>query len=251
MPKFCANCGSPLQEGQACTCQQQKASVQSDYAIPKEGPSELVLFLKGMLELFKSFIKKPTLIVKMAAQKQDYKAGLFYLGLQSLITAIFVILVVSRITNAVSSSFGLLGGILGGSLFDYYFDYYDVPYFSIFLKVFIYTAVQFFLLSGLIFGSNKLLTKNQSSYKALIAAMGVASIPATAMLLISIPMVFVSFSLVIYFAVFAILSTLILNFVAVKETLGVSEDRSFYILVISNIIYYFLIFKVGIGLISG
>lgn len=246
MPKFCAECGSSLEEGQVCACRQ-AASIQTGYAIPKEGPSELVVFFKGMFELFKSFVKKPTLITKMAAQKQDFKAGLFYLGIQSLITALFATLVIGRVTNAISGSLGILGGFLGGG----FYGLYDVQYFGVFIKVFAYTAIQFFLISGLVFGVGKVVYKTNGCFKALIGAMGVASIPASVMLLVGMILIWVLPSMVIYFIILAILSTLLLNFIAVRETLGASEDRSFWILIISNVVYYFIVFNMGIKFIVG
>lgn len=249
MAKFCTNCGKPLTEGQQCECFQNTVSSDTNISMDSQQSAnaqnnqtnDIVAYLKAMYAFGISFIKSPSSMIKLVAQKEDFKIGLFFLGLQAIATSLLAMLMLNRAAKATIDFFGGLGSLLGMAFRG---NGPKIPYFSIFFKDVIFIAIQFFALACIIFVISKFLFKGKGFFKALIGVLGVATIPLSVTLLASLILVFISFKLVLYVVIFSIILTMLLNVFGIKETFRISDDRVVYSLTLSYLVYYFLLFTI-------
>lgn len=249
MSKFCIHCGKQLEEGQECDCQAENnaaepkpADVQQAVSAPNppQNGGGTLDFVKNMFKFSVEFLKDPIGHIKTVAQNEDYKVGLFFVGLQALATAILLLI-------AIEKASGLLGSVLGdlGRLLDLGGYRRDIPYFSIFIKVLLIVIAQFFLTAGIFYGLGKLLFKGTGSFKAIMGAMGVATIPTTIIVLFSIiavPVITMTFlKIATYLFVFSASIAALLNFVAAREALKITESKMVYLIPTGYIIYTFIV----------
>jgi len=267
MAKFCSFCGSALVEGKTCACRelvtsnvasqqpqqfqqqtqqyqqqpqqyqqqplqyQQQAQQQAYVVIAKE--NEFGKFCKNMFELFKNFMKSPSSMIKLVGKNQDFKAGMFFGLIQSILASFTIILFIKQEVG-IFINLSAFGHLLS-------FGGYDIPYVSIFFKTFGFMLVQFFLLAGIIFGISKIF-KGGDSFKGLMGVIGVASIPISIALLASMLFVFIYPSLIVCLILFGFFMSLFAGVVGVAEALQIDENKITYVIAISYVGYYMIIF---------
>lgn len=237
MDKFCPYCGKELAEGVQCDCQQGQATQKASYSTANKQSNsasqqtEFVLFMKNIWALVKGFIKNPVKSVIAAVKNENFAAGLFFAGIQALVTALVVIILAKRV----------FGFLFDSSSFLSDFVEVDVPYLQIFLKVFITTAVQFFLLIGIIFVVCRVAVNNSCTFKVLISAVGLSTLSMTLSWVAALIIGSIVPSLFTVIISFGIVLSIILNYVAIRESYGLNEDKTAYILSVSYLLHFLII----------
>jgi len=241
MDKFCPNCGKELTEGVPCDCRQQtQAAQQASYSTANtqgnaaSQQTEFVLFMKNIWNLIREFLKNPVKSVVDAAKKGNYVAGLIFAGVQALVTALVVLILGKRV-------FSFL--FYRKLFFDDFEDLinFKVSYAEIFFKVFAITAVQFFLLIGIIYVICRLLITNSNKFLALMSAVGLSSISMTLSWLAALIIGAIVPSLFPVIISFGFVLSIILNYVVIRESYGLTEDKAAYIMSVSYLVYFLII----------
>mgnify|MGYP000865444229 CR=1 FL=1 len=244
MSKFCTNCGRPLDEGAICNCLKMQAEEEMTFnsgnLSAQSGTftqqNDFKQFFESMWSIVKMFAKNPIDTIVNTAKTDDIKVGLFFVGVQALIASLTAIILVNRIS---SSIFGLLFGTM--SLFG---SRFDISYFSIFIKVILAVAVQYFLLIGLFYLGSKFIAKKTGSVKTLMATLGISTIPMTASLLVSLVVGLIVPMVIFYIMIFGIVCSIMLNYISLRESYEISENKAAYIVPLSYLVYFFLILGV-------
>jgi len=245
MSKFCTNCGKPLVEGTICSCigmqaEEEMAFTSEDMSVQSSAftqQNDIKQFLESMWSLVKMFAKNPINSIVNTAKTDNFKVGLFFAGVQALIASLAAVILVNRITSSIT-------GILFGSMSLFGNRSVDIPYFSIFIKVIFAVAVQYFLLVGLFYLGSKFIAKKTGSIKTLMATLGISTIPMTASLLVSIVVGLIIPALIFYILVFGIICSIVLNYISLRESYEISENKAAYIVPLSYLVYFFLIFTI-------
>ncbi len=250
MSKFCIHCRKQLEEGQECDCQAgtgvtgNPSAAQQQTYVPANLPqnnNDFVGFIKDEFKFGVEFFKDPVGHIKSVAQSEDYKAGLFFLTIQALAIGILVLILTKQAAEFFSDLLGPLSGLV--DMVGYYSK--DIPYFSIFIKVFFAVVIQFFVLAGIAYGLGKLAFKGEGSFKGVMATMGVATIPMTAVAIASMIIAFVFPSILSLLITFGTTIMLLLQFVGIREALKFSEVKAIYLIPTSYIIYVFVLLKIA------
>lgn len=180
-------------------------------------------YLKKMFEFSVAFIKTPLTTMKHNAVNHDFKKGLFFGGLQSVLFAIITLIITHKSI----------------SLFNMNIFYEKIPYFNLFLKSFLFNCITFFLLPISFFLTSKLF-KSKSNIKSLITIAGISTIPliiATGIFLIGI---FISLSSVILlFGANACL--VILTYIGLGQTASIDENKVIYWTVTGFTLFFVLL----------
>lgn len=167
-------------------------------------------YLKKMLDFSINFIKNPLATIKYNAVNHDFKKGLFFGGLQSLVFSIIILIFVAKLSRGIS--------ILGFGK--------KIPYFSMFLKSLIIYFASFILLPVSLFITSKIFKLN-SNFKALITIVGISSIPITIAAIISgIGSLVFSGIAVLLFG--ASIFSIILTYIGLYETVSGDEEKIVY-----------------------
>ncbi|HHX18093.1 MAG TPA: YIP1 family protein [Clostridium sp.] len=168
-------------------------------------------YLKTMFDFSVNFIKNPLATIKYNAVNHDFKKGLFFGGLQSLLFSIIFVIIAAQTSRSISNIFGF------GA---------KISYFGIFFKSLIFYATTFILLPVSFFITSKIFKLN-SSFKALITIVGIASIPITMATVISVIGTLVSsYSIVLLFG--ASIFSIILTYIGLNETVSIDEEKIVY-----------------------
>lgn len=246
MAKFCTNCGKPLAEGTICRCLGGMQAEEGMAFTPENMSSQsstfaqqndFKQFLESMWSLVKMFAKNPIDSIVNTAKTDNFKVGLFFVGVQALIASLTAIILVKRLTSSIT-------GFLFGSMSLFGSRSINIPYFAIFIRTIFAVAVQYFLLVGLFYLGSKFIAKKTGSIKTLIATLGISTIPMTASLLVSLVIGLIIPVLIFYILVFGIVSSIVLNYISLRESYEISENKAAYIVPLSYLVYFFLIFTI-------
>ncbi len=186
MAKFCKYCGSPLEEGQACTCAASQAAAQpapaaepaaAPVAAPAAAPSPLVADLKDILL---GGLKEPRQTgAKLLASGSK-------LPIAGILAGIHAITLILLIWQCIGSLFGSIMDMIGGaagSLVSAYLPDIEYPVFLFILGGIILAAVAIAVSGLLVFGFAKLNKKELSIVDALVLAAGDSLYPSILVLL--------------------------------------------------------------------
>jgi hypothetical protein len=113
-------------------------------------------FLESMWSLVKMFAKNPIDSIVNTAKTDNFKVGLFFVGVQALIASLTAIILVKRLTSSIT-------GFLFGSMSLFGSRSINIPYFAIFIRTIFAVAVQYFLLVGLFYLGSKFIAKKTGS----------------------------------------------------------------------------------------
>ena len=204
MDKFCGNCGSPLEEGSICSCQQQTTQDQ-EQRIPEQQqqhtqqqqyvqimapapPNAFVIYLKKLWTLIIALVKSPAKVGTLFVSSADYKIALGLIGAQSLAVVLLFLSFAGKFNSAIvavnnlatSKAYGTgtssVRVSLGG-LSDIKF-----PMFTVFVVVGIITFGLACLMAGVIMLIIKIF-KGNTDYKHLLCVSAINSIMSTPFLL--------------------------------------------------------------------
>lgn len=161
--KFCRNCGKKL--------------VGEDNTVNSSNSFEN--FIKKAWADVKGMFLKPVDTAKEFTKDDNYITGLIYLGVNVLLVAAFVLMIVKSLFGVATSMMGLdsLGyGGLGYGSFDALYDSIEIPYFKIFLLAVITVVAVYGILTGAAYIVCKYLFKSNTSYKKMLTWAGVNSL---------------------------------------------------------------------------
>lgn len=233
MSKFCVNCGKQLEEGQTCNCKVKNAALKevsnaasqaASTVVVSQQKSRFLIFLEEMFKTFINYFKKPNTVTKSMIEKADIKTGIFFVGLQAVIALILFV----SIVNKISDLFGSFGFAI---------DALVTNNVMVLTRVFLLVILQFFLLAGIIFCIGKTTFKSTGSFKSLVIALGLATIPTSSAMVLSAIIFSLLYKVAPFILVFGIILTFLLNFTGIEEALKVERDKSIYLTAISYIIF--------------
>lgn len=234
---FCTKCGNPLEEGQKCACQQSHLKTAREIfktevkVFQEVNSTNIKLFLLENLYTFFEFIKSPTIVIKRCAKKQDIADSIFFLSLQALLSGFFLILVTMKLDDFASDLLGVFSFLWEAK----------ISYFTIFIKTVLYVFLLFILFNFVLYLFSNVLFKGEGNFKGLVSTLGIIAIPKIITLWLSFILILISFKFVLCLNFMTYIFGMILNFVAVKEVFGFSEDKSAYALAFSYLLYFILI----------
>lgn len=181
-------------------------------------------YLKDMFKFSINFIKKPVISMKYNAVNHDFKKGLFFAVLQSLLFALFIVALTSK--------------TLGGG-YDFFGFKVKVPYLSIFFKSLIFYFVSFLLLPVSLFIVSKIF-KLKSDIKAFITISGLSIIP------VIIATIFLVIGVLIspYLSVLltgGVVFSIILTYIGLSEAMSGDMDKVVYCIATGYVLYPILV----------
>lgn len=168
-------------------------------------------YLKDMLKFSKDFIKKPVISMKYYAVNHDFKKGLFFAVLQSLLFAVMILIMTSKTLNKGNSFFGLK---------------IKIPYFKLFLQSLVFCFVSFLLIPVSHFITSKIF-KFKTDIKALITISGISIIPTIIASLVLV----VGMLITPYFSVLltgAAIFSIILTYIGLSELVSENMEKVAY-----------------------
>lgn len=276
MAKFCAYCGTPLEEGAVCSCRQQAAPAQAETAAtatpvqPQVAPQQVNQvppvqpqyqqaqgmpyqqyaqpvaakpafdfngFINTFIKTLAGIFTKPKTTAKEFVESKNFIAGLIMVGLNTFISAIFALIFFARMNSKLS----VLLGIFGGSI--------KFPIFKIFAITFLFSLI----ISAAFFGLNALIGvmfKENYDVKSALCVTGIRSIvcvPITVLAII-LSLMNPAVGVVCYF--FGALVAAIY----VQQALSVSLEKTAQYQVYINIvlclvmlIVFYVLFRIGSG----
>ncbi|MGE5472853.1 MAG: YIP1 family protein [Ignavibacteriales bacterium] len=220
MVKYCVNCGKQVEEGQPCDCLNKKSSID---------------FFKSTYRLCLDFFKKPVTITESIAQQADYKVGLIFICLQAVTAAAFSLVFIKQMVKGLLNILGPVGGIINLIL-----EGIGVHYWSIFIKALLIVLLQFLFFGCVVYGLARFLFKKEISFKKVIAATGISSLPLTAVFLASTLFILILPGLVTYVLLFGLIAVIILNYFGIKQTMEITDNSYLYLYSSAYIVDCFL-----------
>lgn len=114
MAKFCKFCGTPLEEGQVCSCQaSQAAPAAAPVATAAPAPSAAAGLLNKLKNAFLSYVKAPEATVQKAVN-EDIKIPAIFAGINALAAFLFLWKLLGGIFGPIDEALGELGAAFGG-----------------------------------------------------------------------------------------------------------------------------------------
>lgn len=117
MAKFCKFCGTPLEEGQVCTCQASQSAVATE-AAPAAAPVAAPGLFTKLKDAFLSYLRTPAATVR-GAVNEDIKIPAILAGANALAAFLFLWKLLGgifgSIVDAANKAMSGLGNLMGGS----------------------------------------------------------------------------------------------------------------------------------------
>lgn len=182
MAKFCKYCGTPLEEGQVCTCAgaQNEAAAPVATAAAPAAPSALNSLFTDIKNDFLSYLRAPDATVRNALNK-GMKIPAIFAGINALAAFFYCWKLIVSILSSIMDAFG------AGA----YASQVSYPVF-LFLLIGILFAVVYIGLSALGLFSISKLTKRELSFTQTITVASYHSLIPTMLLLVGILLGFIS-----------------------------------------------------------
>lgn len=173
MAKFCTNCGKKLEDGKPCDCQKNKKDV-VEAEVVKTSAND---YVNDYIEALKGIFTKPVDTMKKYAKSSKFLISLIMLGINAIISALFVYLFAKESVGLVASLSGYGSLMKGYSI--------DIPV-KVYFLAFLTMAVFFFCLGGLLHFVNSVIMKKDSDFKEIMSLIGVNSVFTTITTIIAI-----------------------------------------------------------------
>lgn len=235
---FCKYCGSPLEEGQVCTCpqaqqaaqqpQQPQAPVppqQSQQPIQPQQPRQPGLFGTSMKKLgptLAQYFKDPGQAARAAVADDNWILALFF--------------TVVRVLAMGLACFGLFQGLVG--------KYMEVPFFSTLMQGVLVALIGTALYLVMLFAQAKIM-KSTVSFKAAYIAHSVNGILVSAVLLVTFLLGFASSTIASLLLIVAVVSGLIFGVLTAQLLCPESQSGKFWFLYLAAavlaIVAFFLV----------
>ncbi|HZK35032.1 MAG TPA: hypothetical protein VFD33_06970 [Bacillota bacterium] len=257
MAKFCSYCGSELQGGQDCSCQEaapatedvseqvgtQDIPVKDDSAsqgAPVEGeaapqqvapkkPSNFSKYLDAALNTFKAFVKKPVSTTVKSTEKEAWQSGLMLLVVNILVVAITSATITARIYAMGLGSLASIFGVKSTGGF--------VLWITTFFSALLIKTLLYAMLAGLVYLGIKIVTKKELGFLKIVTALSVATISLTLIGLVSFIIAIAAPSFANRIMGAANLIFMILFYLGVNAAVDADTDKSFYAIAVSLFVY--------------
>ena len=231
MAKYCVKCGSPLDEGQVCSCMANQQPVQQPVDNMVQQPVQNTTtsvnmeqtknFVKNLLDLVVSVFKQPYTAAVNYVRSNDILTSIILFVIQGLLTGIMIVTVMNRAIDEIMNG---LGGMVKGAV-----DLNPVGTVIVALLIsvvlsFAYAAV--LLLATLIF-------KVQVNYTQCIRIMGVRSVAMIGGTLVALVITFLSAGVGLVIGMLVVPSIgFLYTVVALKACTQIDENKLVYLLMV-------------------
>lgn len=188
MAKFCTKCGKKLEEGKTCDCQKKKKTVKEEETndVAKEVGEAVEVtamavanndYVKKIVEIVKTIFKTPVNTLKKNTKDNNFIVGVIVIALNSIITGLFLYLLLKEGTEGFGS-FSLL----------YAFGTFgiEIPFVKVVLYIAVYVLAGFFSTAVAIYAIQSWIFKAKTSFKKIISLMGTCAVISTIGTLIAI-----------------------------------------------------------------
>lgn len=176
MAKFCTKCGSPLEDGKKCKCEEEKVV---------KGSSNFVSLLKEYLDVVKKMVKKPIDALKEKNNENNFNLSLISIGVTSIAFGLVMCFIVKSMLGGLSSMV-------------------DIPYIKVFLLGFITMAAMISIMACIAYLIIDKLLKTETSIKKMFVLFGLSSIVLTEVLVIATLLAIFEINMTIIYAVIAL-----------------------------------------------
>lgn len=184
MANFCRFCGSPLEEGQVCSCQTAQSSVATEAPAAPVNTAAPSLFAR-LKEVLMGYLKQPKLTA--AAVAADEKNGMAIAGILAGVNALAIFLYIWKLFGGVLGPIEESMGALGAMGVKFSLEYPIIP---MFISGIVLAAVGIVLATLIVFIFGKM-NKQEVDFKKLLVVEATNSILPSALLLVGIVLGFV------------------------------------------------------------
>lgn len=247
MANFCMHCGSPLEEGQVCSCPAAQAAAHQQYTQPQQpqapyqqpyqpqqpqapkAPSPVGSAFKNLLPFLKAYLRSPVRATRSAVGQNDLILAIILLCFQliaaGLVMFSFLYKICSTVKDFALSAMGL-GGLSGG-LFSSGPSISPSFFMSLIFGI-LAAAIAIVIFGLLIFAIAKIM-KTNCSIKDVLIACGANSMFVTILLVVTFLLFFVSFTLGFIFFILSMLTWICLGIPTVQALGTSAESGKFWI----------------------
>lgn len=192
-------------------------------------PDAFGLYIRRFFMVARKTVKSPASMLKSFVKANDYKVGLGFIGVDSIIFALFITLLFGKINSAISdfsSTLGIFSSIgISASL--------HFPLAKIFFATLILTFCGACVLAGILLFFTKVIFKYKTNYKQMLCVASAKNLASVPFALIACIVLVVVPSWSLYIISFGTLLGYFYVVVAMKGTGVVDEDKLTYILFFS------------------
>ena len=228
MAKFCTNCGKKLEDGKPCDCQKSKKNVVEAEVVKASANDYVNDYIDGLKGIF----TKPVDTMKKYAKSSKFVVALIMLGINALISALFVYLFAKE-------SVGLIASLSGyGSLMRSHSI--DVP-FKVYFMAFLFMAVFFFCLGGLLHFVCNVLMKKDSDFKEIMGLLGINALFTTVTTIIAIVALYINVWIAIIVLAIAGVIYLINIYQGFTMIANIDKNKTAYVFTLCYVITLFVV----------
>lgn len=275
MAKFCKYCGSPLEEGQACSCPQAQAeaaqsqvqpevqpqpqpeaqpqpemqgqpgAAQTQTAPPQQpaAPSPVGVAFKNLIPFCKAYFRSPGQATRTAIGRKDLILSIILLVIQAIVVGLMIFAALARVCGLVQNIARQvlgLGSLLGGSsLFGG-----GLSVSASFLLCLIFgilaAVIAIAIFAVLLFALAKIM-KSNCTFQDVIVACGANSLFVTALLLLAFLVFFFSFRVGLILFILAMLAWAIMGVITVQTVIPGAEQGKLWMLYIAAVLIALLV----------
>lgn len=247
MANFCMHCGSPLEEGQVCSCPAAQAAAHQPYTQPQQpqapyqqpyqpqqpqapkAPSPVGSAFKNLLPFLKAYLRSPVKATRSAVAQNDIILAVILLCFQliaaGLVMFSFLYKICSTVKDFALSAMGLAG--LSGGFFGSGPSISPSFFLSLIYGI-LAAAIAIVIFGVLIFVIAKIV-KTNCSIKDVLIACGANSMFVTVLLVVTFLLFFVSFTLGFIFFLLSMLTWICLGIPTVQALGTGTETGKFWI----------------------
>lgn len=248
MAKFCTQCGKKLEEGEICSCQQEKVNAENEIKLEKivndetkEKMEELTRktsnYFAVVWNAFIRIVKSPVGYGTKFVKEEDVKTTCGIIGVYSIIQAIFVLCILKKINEVIDFAGGVFSSYANDNMGN---SIQNVLQLSL-AKGFLLTVILAVLLSafyaGILFVVNRIFKENYS-FQAMLAVTAVKNTFCILTTLLAIILFVLNpfFGIVVFF---------LGDFLSICFTMAVvlnqnSPNKEVYIVAIATVIFTFV-----------
>lgn len=230
MTNFCTKCGNKLDGEKVCTCTSENSIDVLDNRIDEVAITPTVGLLDDLGAVLKGSFTAPISTIKNYNTNSNLIIGIIIMIVCSLAAGIFVYCLINSVTDL---SVGMVSSVT--SLISF-----KVEFVSLFFRAFLFVAVYFITLAGMITFMVKIILKVDASFKKVITALGLSSVIMTCTLILGAVFSYIKFTIGLLFLITGIVFSIIYLSGAVRESLNVSRDKVAYTLVPSIAVALFV-----------
>ena len=181
MAKFCTNCGKKLVDGKPCDCEKKESKKVEEVEVVSTGAGEMV---NDYIEALKGIFTKPVDTMKKYAKSSKFVLAMIMLGINAIVFGLYIYLFAGESVSVLARLMGYssLMSLSGASV--------SVPA-SVFFWAFLFMAVFFFALGGLLYLFCGPIMKDDTNFKEIMSLIGVNAVFTTITILVALIFVYI------------------------------------------------------------